>query len=93
MKERTEMNRLKTYGNVMISTPTDTLTLQDVRDFVDTLEALGVPNTNILLDGFLTYEYMTEHVQVISCGEHNPNEPDKLDFLIPNHECVVDDES
>jgi hypothetical protein len=76
--------RLNTYGNVMISTPTDTLTVQDVRDFLKVLEQFEIANTNILLDGFLTYEFQTTDVSPIQCGEHLTNE-ERYDWLVSMH--------
>ena len=83
-------NRLKTYGNVMISTPTDNFTVRDVKDFLIVLEDLNVSDETILLDGFLTFEFQTEDVQLISCGEHNPNNA-PVDFLINTHRCEPDE--
>lgn len=78
--------RLTSYGNIVLSTPTDVLTVQDVRDFLDVLESMGVPNTNILQDGFLTYEYQTTEVGQIECANHKANETAKYDWIVKAHE-------
>ena len=75
-------NRLSTYGNVIISTPTDIFTVKDVRDFIGVLDSLNVPDETVLDDGFLVYEHQTKNVQVITCAEHGI-----LDYIIPTHKC------
>lgn len=86
-------NRLRTYGNIMVSTPVDTFTVKDVRDFLRVLDLLNVPDSTVLHDGFLVYEYQTEDVQVISCGNHKSDEGDVLAFLVPTHYCEPNENS
>lgn len=62
-------NKLDTYGNVVISTPTDVLTVGDVMDWLDTVQKIGATRETILTDGHLVYEFQTEVVDLISCGE------------------------
>ena len=81
--------RLATYGNVMISTPTDVLTVGDIRDFLTVLYSMGVSDTNILLDGFLTYEFQSTSVEMIACGEHYANDPDQFDWIVKAHDCDI----
>lgn len=81
--------RLATYGNVMISTPTDVLTVGDIRDFLTMLYSMGVSDTNILLDGFLTYEFQSTQVEPILCGEHLATESNKFDWIVSAHKCEV----
>lgn len=82
-------SRLATYGNVMISTPTDVLTVGDIRDFLTMLYSMGVSDTNILLDGFLTYEFQSTQVEPILCGEHLATESNKFDWIVSAHKCEV----
>lgn len=81
--------RLATYGNVMISTPTDVLTVGDIQDFLNVLYAMGVSNTNILLDGFLTYEFQSTNVEMIECAEHYANDPRQFDWIVKSHDCEI----
>jgi hypothetical protein len=82
-------SRLATYGNVMISTPTDVLTVGDIRDFLTTLYSMGISDTNILLDGFLTYEFQSTSVEMIECAEHKANEPRQFDWIVKAHDCDI----
>lgn len=77
------LNRLNTYGNVMITTPDD-MTAGDVRDFVSLLNLLQVPDSTPLLEGMLSYEYQTQDVELINCADHAPNE-ERLDFIVTTH--------
>jgi hypothetical protein len=81
-------NRLRLRGAVTISTPQDKLLVQDIIDFLFSLERLGVPVTAEIPDGFLHFEWFTENVDVIECGEHLVDEADKFDFVITAHECT-----
>ena len=85
-------NRLRLRGGVTISTPQDKLTVQDVVDFIGSLDRLGVPATAEIPDGYLYFEWNTDNVDVIQCGEHLVNEPDKFDFIVTAHQCKTEQE-
>lgn len=78
--------RLKLRGSVTLATPQDTLTVQDILDFVATLEKLGVPATAEIPDGYLYFEWSTDKVDVIQCGEHLISDGEKFDFIVTAHE-------
>lgn len=86
-------NRLRLRGAVTISTPQDRLTVQDIVDFIGSLDKLGVPATAEIPDGYLYFEWTTDNVDVLQCGEHLVNEPDKFDFVITAHQCKPEQES
>jgi len=81
-------NRLRLRGAVTISTPQDKLLVQDIIDFLSSLERLGVPTTAEIPDGFLHFEWANNSVDVIQCGEHRADEDTKFDFIVTAHECT-----
>jgi hypothetical protein len=80
-------NNLRIRGSVTISTPQHKLIVQDILDFLSSLEKLGVPITAEIPDGFLHFEWFSNNVDVIQCGEHLADEANKFDFVINAHDC------
>lgn len=83
---------LDTYGNVVISTPTEKLTFADIKEFVEILTQLGVQDEQEFLDGFLSFEYQSTNVELIQCGAHIPNEDETAptDLLVVTHNCSIE---
>lgn len=79
-------NRLRLRGAVTLATPQDKLIVQDIVDFIASLDKLGVPATAEIPDGYLYFEWNTDKVDVIQCGEHLINDGEKFDFIVTAHE-------
>jgi hypothetical protein len=86
-------SRLRMRGAVTISTPQDKLIVQDIVDFIASLEKLGVPATAEIPDGYLYFEWATNKVDVIQCGEHLVSDAEQFDFIVTAHECKPEQES
>lgn len=84
------MKKVKSWGSVIMSTPVDTtITLGDLKDFLELLTELGVADTAEVLDAHIAYEWQVDKVDRISCAEHHPVEPEKYDFVINAHKCIA----
>lgn len=82
---------IETYGNVVISTPTDKLTFGDIKEFVEYLTQLSIPDDHELLDGHLSYEYQSTNVELIQCGEHTGTSGNYTsDFVVLAHDCQIE---
>lgn len=86
-------SRLRLRGSVVLSTPQDVLTVQDVKDFLVALEQMGVPDTAEILDGFLHFDWSSNKIDIIECGEHLVGDAEHFDFILTTHDCKPEQES
>jgi hypothetical protein len=86
-------NRLRLRGAVTLATPQNKLIVQDIVDFIASLDKLGVPATAEIPDGYLYFEWATDKVDVIQCGEHLVNDAEQFDFVVTAHECKPESHS
>lgn len=68
-----------------VNTTTRVVTVGDVREFLAILDKFGVPDEAEMLEGYLAFDWITDKVEPINCGEHK----DMQDFVVLTHKCEV----
>ena len=86
-------NRLRLRRSLTLSTPQDVLTVKDDKDFLGALEQMGIPDSAEILDGFLHFDWSTNKLDIIQCGDHLVGDADYFDFILTTHECNPEQES